>query len=70
MTSHAQVVENGVIRFNGVSSEDQGGYICSATNAVGTITATATLLVTGKLFCVTLFFFLCLKHKVTQQIRL
>lgn len=53
MTSHAQVVENGVIRFTGVSSEDQGGYICSATNAVGTITATATLLVTGKLFCVT-----------------
>ena len=48
MSSHVQVMDNGVLRFTGVSSEDQGGYVCSAINVVGTITATATLIVTGK----------------------
>lgn len=39
--------ENGVIRFNGVSGPEAGGYICTATNAVGTVTATATLNIVG-----------------------
>ena len=39
--------ENGVIRFNGVSGPEAGGYICTATNAVGTVTATATLTIAG-----------------------
>ncbi|XP_052832935.1 basement membrane-specific heparan sulfate proteoglycan core protein isoform X4 [Octopus bimaculoides] len=47
MPRNAQIAENGVIRFTQVSTLDQGGYICTATNAVGTVTATATLLISG-----------------------
>ncbi len=39
--------ENGVLRFNAVTGAEQGGYICTATNAVGTVTATATMNVIG-----------------------
>ncbi|BFZ23346.1 hypothetical protein BsWGS_26385 [Bradybaena similaris] len=37
----------GVIRFTSITPEDQGEYMCSATNQVGTITATASLRVAG-----------------------
>ncbi|GAB1602266.1 basement membrane-specific heparan sulfate proteoglycan core protein-like isoform X6, partial [Argonauta hians] len=47
MTRNVEISENGVIRFTQVTSEDQGGYICTASNAVGTVTATATLLIEG-----------------------
>ena len=39
---------NGVLRFNQVTGEEQGQYICTATNEVGSITATATLEIAGE----------------------
>ena len=48
LTLNTEVTEaNGVIRFTGVTDEEQGAYICTATNAVGSVTATATLTVAG-----------------------
>ncbi|XP_076452135.1 basement membrane-specific heparan sulfate proteoglycan core protein-like isoform X4 [Babylonia areolata] len=38
---------NGVIMFERVTGEEQGGYICTATNAAGTVTLTASLVVEG-----------------------
>jgi len=38
---------NGVIRFTRVTGDEQGAYICTATNAQGSVTATATLTVSG-----------------------
>jgi hypothetical protein len=37
----------GVLRFNSITSAEQGEYMCSATNDVGTVTATASLKVEG-----------------------
>ena len=39
--------ENGVIRFMGATGEEAGGYICTATNPMGSVTATATLTIQG-----------------------
>ncbi|XP_041377591.1 basement membrane-specific heparan sulfate proteoglycan core protein-like isoform X3 [Gigantopelta aegis] len=41
------MVENGVIMFKSVTGDEQGAYICTATNAVGTVTATAVLKIEG-----------------------
>lgn len=42
------------------NSNDQGSYVCSATNSVGTGQATATLVVSGSmLFIITLLGFKC-----------
>lgn len=38
---------NGVIMFERVTGEEQGGYICTATNVAGTITLTASLIIEG-----------------------
>ena len=47
-TLNTEVMEdNGVIRFNGVSGPEAGAYMCTASNAVGTVTATATLNIAG-----------------------
>lgn len=43
-------MDNGVIMFKEVTQAEQGGYLCTAENDMGVITATATLLVDGK-FC-------------------
>ena len=40
-------MDNGVIRMSGVTGEEQGAYICTATNAAGTVTATANLKIQG-----------------------
>ncbi|CAG5123328.1 unnamed protein product, partial [Candidula unifasciata] len=37
----------GVIRFNSIGPEEQGEYMCSAANEIGTVTATASLRVEG-----------------------
>lgn len=48
MTSNTEVFDaNGVIRFNSVTGPEQGSYVCSATNEVGTVTATAMLTIKG-----------------------
>ncbi|XP_067659130.1 basement membrane-specific heparan sulfate proteoglycan core protein-like isoform X2 [Haliotis asinina] len=39
--------ENGVIMFKGVTGDEQGSYVCTATNAMGTVTVTATLKIEG-----------------------
>ncbi|CAH1774180.1 unnamed protein product, partial [Owenia fusiformis] len=39
--------DNGVIQFNQVTGSEQGPYTCTATNDVGTVTATASLVVQG-----------------------
>ncbi|XP_025082607.1 basement membrane-specific heparan sulfate proteoglycan core protein-like isoform X8 [Pomacea canaliculata] len=39
--------ENGVIMFKRVTGDEQGGYICTATNAMGTVTATVNLRIEG-----------------------
>ncbi|XP_012944719.1 basement membrane-specific heparan sulfate proteoglycan core protein [Aplysia californica] len=47
-TSRTEVKpENGVLMFSSLTSAEQGEYMCSATNEVGTITATASLRVEG-----------------------
>ncbi|XP_052760298.1 basement membrane-specific heparan sulfate proteoglycan core protein-like isoform X2 [Mya arenaria] len=47
MSERVEVMDNGVIMFKQAQQEDQGGYICSAQNEMGVITATATLYVEG-----------------------
>lgn len=47
--------ENGVIMFKRVTGDEQGGYICTATNAMGTVTATVNLRIEGQ----RLFYFDC-----------
>lgn len=57
----------GLIRFNEITTEEQGEYMCSATNEVGTVTETASLRVEGMLF----FFFLFeLQIEVKREIKL
>ena len=47
-TSNTDVnTENGVITFNEITGDEQGTYICTATNAMGSISATASIVVTG-----------------------
>ncbi|XP_060586623.1 basement membrane-specific heparan sulfate proteoglycan core protein-like isoform X4 [Ruditapes philippinarum] len=42
-----ETMDNGVIMFKQVSQAEQGGYICTAENEMGSTTATATLIVEG-----------------------
>ncbi|KAK7494115.1 hypothetical protein BaRGS_00014588, partial [Batillaria attramentaria] len=42
-----QMDGNGVIMFERVTGEEQGGYICTATNSAGTVTLTASLVIEG-----------------------
>ncbi|KAL5013502.1 hypothetical protein ScPMuIL_007772 [Solemya velum] len=46
-TSTTDVMENGVLMFHAVTGEEMGGYVCSATNDLGTISETATLIIQG-----------------------
>ena len=43
-----EVMDNGVIMFKQTTSAEQGSYMCTATNDMGTISATASLIVEGK----------------------
>ncbi|VDI13303.1 heparan sulfate proteoglycan 2 (perlecan) [Mytilus galloprovincialis] len=47
IVSTIDTMENGVIMFKGVTGEEAGGYICTATNEMGSVTATATLIIQG-----------------------
>lgn len=41
-------VFGGILQFQGISVNDQGKYVCSATNAVGRAEAVAEVIVQGK----------------------
>ncbi|XP_052285983.1 basement membrane-specific heparan sulfate proteoglycan core protein-like isoform X3 [Dreissena polymorpha] len=47
MSGRVKVMDNGVLMITGVTSEDQGGYVCTAENDMGVVTITATLHVEG-----------------------
>ena len=47
LTDKTEVMDNGVIMFKEATQTEQGSYICTATNDMGTITATVTLIVQG-----------------------
>lgn len=47
-TDNTEILENGVIRFMSVTGAEQGAYICTAENGMGTITVTANLRIQGK----------------------
>ncbi|KAG1651176.1 Basement membrane-specific heparan sulfate proteoglycan core protein [Nymphon striatum] len=47
LTDRSEILSGGVIRFNKVTDDEQGIYICTAENAAGRITAEASLLITG-----------------------
>ncbi|XP_034337833.2 basement membrane-specific heparan sulfate proteoglycan core protein isoform X5 [Magallana gigas] len=42
-----EIKPNGVLMFTRVTGEEQGSYICTATNSMGSISASATLLIAG-----------------------
>ncbi|CAL1546871.1 unnamed protein product [Lymnaea stagnalis] len=46
-SERAEIKENGVLMFNSLTVEDQGEYICTAVNELGTVSATASLRVEG-----------------------
>ncbi|XP_064610527.1 LOW QUALITY PROTEIN: basement membrane-specific heparan sulfate proteoglycan core protein-like [Liolophura sinensis] len=46
-TDNTEILENGVIRFMSVTGAEQGAYICTAENGMGTITVTANLRIKG-----------------------
>ena len=46
MTANTEVQEH-VLRFRDVTSEEQGGYVCTASNSAGTVTVLALLNVQG-----------------------
>ena len=48
MTSNTEVLEDGVLRFRGVTTEEQGGYVCTASNSVSTVSLLARLRVRGE----------------------
>ncbi|CAL4124571.1 unnamed protein product, partial [Meganyctiphanes norvegica] len=43
LTPNTETLSGGVLRFNQVRGEEEGSYICTASNNAGTTTATATL---------------------------
>ena len=45
-----ETMDNGVIMFKQVTQAEQGGYICTAENEMGSTTATATLFVEGTFY--------------------
>lgn len=47
MTANTEVLDNGVIRFMHVTGPEQGSYICTATNDVGSVTSTAVINIEG-----------------------
>jgi len=47
MTDNTEVLDNGVIRFMHVTGPEQGSYVCTATNDIGSVTATAVLTIAG-----------------------
>ncbi|XP_063409056.1 basement membrane-specific heparan sulfate proteoglycan core protein-like [Mytilus trossulus] len=48
IVSTIDTTDNGVIKFKDVTGEESGVYICTVTNEMGSVTATATLRVIGK----------------------
>lgn len=49
IVSTIDTTDNGVIKFKDVTGKESGGYICTASNEMGSVTATATLRITGKI---------------------
>ena len=48
MTDSTEIFDgNGVIQFTSASGDEQGSYVCTATNAAGSASATAKLVVKG-----------------------
>jgi len=47
MTSNTEVLDDGVLQFRDVSTAEQGGYVCTASNSAGTVTVMAILTVQG-----------------------
>ena len=48
LTANTEILtESGVVRFIQVTGPEQGPYICTATNEVGSVTATAVLKIQG-----------------------
>jgi len=48
MSSDVEILSDGVLRFRRVSEEDQGRYVCTASNSAGTVSVTALLNIRGK----------------------
>jgi len=47
MTANTEVEENGILRFRDVTTAEQGGYVCTASNSAGTVSLMALLNVQG-----------------------
>ena len=48
MTPNTEItIDNGVIQFNQITGAEQGTYICTATNSMGSVTLSAALLIQG-----------------------
>lgn len=45
-----EIQQNGVISFRSVTGAEAGAYVCTATNSMGSSTATATLTIRGNIF--------------------
>ncbi|XP_065222037.1 basement membrane-specific heparan sulfate proteoglycan core protein isoform X4 [Planococcus citri] len=43
LSSHVETLDGGVLRFSRITEEDEGQYICTASNLVGSVTSVATL---------------------------
>jgi Immunoglobulin I-set domain len=50
MTANTKLTELGVLQFTAVTGDEQGQYICTASNAAGTETFTVELIVNGLYF--------------------
>lgn len=46
-----EIKPDGVLMFTRVTGEEQGSYICTATNSMGSVSASATLLIAGTSQC-------------------
>jgi hypothetical protein len=42
-----EIKQDGVLMFSRVTGEEQGSYTCTATNSMGSVSASATLLIAG-----------------------
>ncbi|GAB6018614.1 hypothetical protein CHUAL_000299 [Chamberlinius hualienensis] len=47
ISSNVEIINGGIIRFNSVTANEQGRYICTANNSVGTVTGVANLIIQG-----------------------
>ena len=47
MTSNTEILDDGVLQFRDVTTAEQGGYVCTASNSAGTVSVMALLNVHG-----------------------